>query len=69
MKMLDEAPPPKRDLVTPAEFDRLIMQRETLAKKMGNSWLIICAFSPLAARAKRKLCALNGRTWISNESG
>jgi hypothetical protein len=63
IKMLDEAPPPKRDLVTPAEFDRLIYEaRETHAKKMANSWRIICAFSRSAARAKKKLCASNGRT-------
>jgi hypothetical protein len=67
IKMLDEAPPPKRELVTPAEFDRLIDAARNGCEKNGDQ-LTICAFSPLAVRAKRKLCASNWRMWISSVS-
>ena len=36
MKMLDEAPPPKRDLITPAEFDSLIEAARNGCKKNGE---------------------------------
>src|SRR5580704_11611540 len=36
IKMLDEAPPPKRDLVTPAEFERLIKAAQSDCEKNGE---------------------------------
>jgi integrase len=48
IKMLDEAPPPKRDLVTPAEFDRLIEAAQTACGKNGAQladYLRFLAFS------------------------
>ena len=48
MKMLDEAPPPKRDLVTPAEFDRLITAARSACEKNGDQladYLRFLAFS------------------------
>jgi integrase len=36
IKMLDEAPPPKRDLVTPAEFERLIKAAQSNCEKNGE---------------------------------
>jgi hypothetical protein len=34
--MLDEPPPPKRDLVTPTEFDRLIEAARNACAKNGK---------------------------------
>jgi len=48
MKMLDEAPPPKRDLITPAEFDSLIEAARNGCKKNGEQladYLRFLAFS------------------------
>ncbi|HWY40912.1 MAG TPA: site-specific integrase [Chthoniobacterales bacterium] len=48
MKMLDEAPPPKRNLVTPAEFDRLIGAAQSACDKNGKrlaDYLRFLAFS------------------------
>ena len=48
MKMLDEAPPPKRDLVTPAEFERLITAAHNACEKNGDQlvdYLRFLAFS------------------------
>jgi len=48
MKMLDEPPPPKRKLVTPAEFDRLIESARTACEKNGTQladYLRFLAFS------------------------
>jgi integrase len=48
MKMLDEAPPPKRKLVTPAEFDRLIEAARNGCEKNGEQladYLRFLAFS------------------------
>ena len=48
MKMLDEAPPPKRDLIAPAEFDRLIEAARNGCKKNGEEladYLRFLAFS------------------------
>jgi integrase len=48
MKMLDEAPPPKRDLITPAEFDSLIEAARNGCKKKGEEladYLRFLAFS------------------------
>jgi integrase len=48
IKMLDEAPPPKRDLVTPAEFDQLIEAAQTACDKNGAQladYLRFLAFS------------------------
>src|SRR5438874_9702094 len=48
IKMLDEAPPPKRDLVTPAEFDRLIEAAPNACEKNGEQvadYLRFLAFS------------------------
>ena len=48
IKMLDEAPPPKRDLVTPAEFDRLIEAARNGCEKNGEQladYLGFLAFS------------------------
>jgi integrase len=48
MKMLDEAPPPKRDLITPPEFDRLIEAARNGCKKNGEEladYLRFLAFS------------------------
>jgi integrase len=56
MKMLDEAPPPKRDLVTPAEFDRLIDTARNACEKNGDQladYLRFLAFS--GAREKEAL--------------
>jgi integrase len=56
MKMLDEAPPPKRDLVTPAEFDRLIKAARNACEKNGEQladYLRFLAFS--GAREKEAL--------------
>jgi integrase len=36
IKMLDEPPPPKRDLVTPTEFDRLIEAARNACAKNGK---------------------------------
>src|SRR5215831_3256526 len=56
MKMLDEPPPPKRKLVTPAEFDRLIEAARTACEKNGDQladYLRFLAFS--GAREKEAL--------------
>jgi integrase len=56
IKMLDEAPPPKRDLVTPAEFDRLIDAARNACEKNGEQladYLRFLAFS--GAREKEAL--------------
>src|SRR5262245_25257689 len=56
MKMLDEVPPPKRDLVTPAEFDRLIEAARNACEKNGDQladYLRFLAFS--GAREKEAL--------------
>jgi integrase len=56
MKMLDEPPPPKRDLVTPAEFDRLIDGARNACEKNGDQladYLRFLAFS--GAREKEAL--------------
>jgi integrase len=56
IKMLDEAPPPKRDLVTPAEFDRLIEASRNACEKNGDQladYLRFLAFS--GAREKEAL--------------
>jgi len=48
IKMLDEAPPPKRSLVTPAEFDRLIEAARNTSEKNGDQlsdYLRFLAFS------------------------
>lgn len=48
IKMLDEAPPRKRELVTPAEFDRLIEAARNACEKNGNQladYLQFLAFS------------------------
>jgi integrase len=48
MKMLDEAPPPKRKLVTPAEFDRLLEAARNVCEKNGEQladYLQFLAFS------------------------
>ena len=46
--MLDEPPPPKRDLVTPSEFDRLIEAARNACAKNGEqlaNYLRFLAFS------------------------
>jgi integrase len=56
MKMLDEAPPPKRDLIAPAEFDRLIEAAREGCEKNGEQladYLRFLAFS--GAREKEAL--------------
>jgi integrase len=56
IKMLDEAPPPKRNLVTPAEFDRLIKAAQDACEKNGEQladYLRFLAFS--GAREKEAL--------------
>jgi len=56
IKMLNEAPPPKRDLVTPAEFDRLIDAARNDCEKNGEQladYLRFLAFS--GAREKEAL--------------
>jgi len=56
IKMLDETPPPKRTLVTPAEFDRLIEASRTACEKNGDQladYLEFLAFS--GAREKEAL--------------
>jgi len=56
IKMLDEAPPPKRDLVTPAEFDQLIEAARNACEKNGEQladYLRFLAFS--GAREKEAL--------------
>src|SRR5262249_14947939 len=48
IKMLDEVPPPKRKLVTPAEFDRLIEAARNDCEKNGDQladYLRFLAFS------------------------
>lgn len=54
--MLDEVPPPKHDLVTPAEFDRLIDAARNACEKNGDqlaNYLQFLAFS--GAREKEAL--------------
>jgi integrase len=56
IKMLDEAPPSKRDLVTPAEFDRLLEAARNVCEKNGEQladYLQFLAFS--GAREKEAL--------------
>ena len=56
MKMLDETPPPKRDLIAPAEFDRLIEAARNDCQKNGEQladYLRFLAFS--GAREKEAL--------------
>ena len=56
VKMLDEAPPPKRNLVTPTEFDRLIDAARNGCEKNGEQladYLRFLAFS--GAREKEAL--------------
>jgi len=56
IKMLDEVPPPKRDLVTPTEFDRLIDAARNACEKNGDQladYLQFLAFS--GAREKEAL--------------
>jgi integrase len=56
IKMLDEVPPPKRALVTPAEFDRLIDAARNACEKNGDqlaNYLQFLAFS--GAREKEAL--------------
>jgi len=56
IKTLDEAPPPKRNLVTPAEFDRLIKASQDACEKNGeqlSDYLRFLAFS--GAREKEAL--------------
>jgi integrase len=56
IKMLDEVPPPKRDLVTPVEFDRLIDAARNACEKNGDqlaNYLQFLAFS--GAREKEAL--------------
>src|SRR5262249_49914233 len=55
-KMLDEPPPPKRQLVTPSEFDRLTEAARTACEKNGEQlvdYLRLLAFS--GAREKEAL--------------
>ena len=54
--MLDEAPPPKRDLVTPAQFDRLLEAARNACERNGEQladYLRFLAFS--GAREKEAL--------------
>ena len=44
MKMLDEAPPPKRDLIAPAEFDRLIDAARNACEKNGEEFAYYLRF-------------------------
>jgi integrase len=56
IKMLDEAPPPKRNLVTPAEFERLLGAARSACEKNGGQlvdYLRFLAFS--GAREKEAL--------------
>lgn len=56
IKMLDEAPPPKRDLITPAQFDQLITAAQNACDKNGEQltdYLRFLAFS--GAREKEAL--------------
>jgi integrase len=56
IKMLDEPPPPKRDLVTPAQFNRLITAAQNACEKNGeqlSDYLRFLAFS--GAREKEAL--------------
>ena len=56
MKMLEEPPPPKRNLVTPAEFERLIAAAQSACEKNGGQlvdYLRFLAFS--GAREKEAL--------------
>lgn len=56
MKLLEEPPPPKRNLVTPAEFDRLIEAARSACEKNGEQladYLRFLAFS--GAREKEAL--------------
>jgi integrase len=56
IKMLDEAPPPKRDLVTQTEFDRLIESAQSACERNGQQlvdYLRFLAFS--GAREKEAL--------------
>ena len=56
IKMLDEAPPPKRELITPAEFKNLIQAARRCCKKNGEQladYLQFLAFS--GAREKEAL--------------
>jgi integrase len=56
IKTLDEAPPPKRNLITPAEFDRLIIAAQNACEKNGEEladYLRFLAFS--GAREKEAL--------------
>jgi integrase len=56
IKMLDEAPPPKRNLVTPAEFERLLAAAQSACEKNGEQlvdYLRFLAFS--GAREKEAL--------------
>jgi integrase len=56
IKMLDEAPPPKRELITPAEFDRLLAAARRACEKNGEQltdYLRFLAFS--GAREKEAL--------------
>ena len=56
MKLLQEPPPPKRELITPAEFDRLIVAAHSACEKNGYQladYLRFLAFS--GAREKEAL--------------
>ena len=66
MKMLDEAPSPKRDLVTPTEFDGLITAARSACEKNGEQLADYLRFLAFSGRAKRKLYASNGPTWTSS---
>jgi integrase len=56
IKMLDEPPPPKRELVTPAEFDRLIEASRTACGKNGHQLADYLQFLALSgAREKEAL--------------
>jgi hypothetical protein len=54
MKMLEEPPPPKRELITPAEFDRLIDAARNECEKNGDQLADYLQFLRSAERAKKK---------------
>ena len=56
IRMLDEAPPPKRELVTPAEFDQLIEAARNTCEKNGDQLADYLQFLALSgAREKEAL--------------
>jgi integrase len=61
IKMLDEAPPPKRNLVTPTEFDRLIEAARNACEKNGQQFADYLRFLAFSGAREQEALRINWR--------